>query len=173
MTLKLLKSFLKYITIFIVALIAILLCFYLYLISGSAKQGDITWHSSILTYWAMSRDVALSAPAIDYGGVEDTDEQGNTSTKAYMDACIQHTGVDILLFISSKEVVKDLDRIRTQLDVDVWSMVGYSYGTKLVAKYAEHYLTHLRAGVADGVVDTSESLFTILKKSVQRLPNHL
>lgn len=167
MTLKLLKSFLKYITIFIVALIAILLCFYLYLISGSAKQGDITWHSSILTYWAMSRDVALSAPAIDYGGVEDTDEQGNTSTKAYMDACIQHTGVDILLFISSKEVVKDLDRIRTQLDVDVWSMVGYSYGTKLVAKYAEHYLTHLRAGVADGVVDTSESLFTILKNQYE------
>lgn len=119
------------------------------------------------------REVALSAPAIDYGGVEDTDERGNTSAKVYMDACIQHTGADILPFISSKEVVKDLDRIRTQLDVDVWSMVGYSYGTKLVTKYAEHYLTHLRAGVADGVVDTSESLFTILKKSVRRLPNHL
>lgn len=42
-------------------------------------------------------------------------------------------------------------------------MVGYSYGTKLVAKYAEHYPTRLRAGVADGVVDTSETLFTILK----------
>ncbi|UYZ70435.1 alpha/beta hydrolase [Moraxella bovis] len=245
MTLKLLKSFLKYITIFIIALIAILLCFYLYLISGSTKQGDITWHSCYRpAYWSwfslppsvrlqcatvnvpvdytkpygktfaipltrlptkgspvgellllnggpgghsldMSmtlfddygqtvkdnfnvlgyapRGVAPSAPAIDCGGVDETDEQGNTSAKAYMDACIQHTGADILPFISSKEVVKDLDSIRTQLGVDVWSMVGYSYGTKLVAKYAEHYPTHLRAGVADGVVDTSESLFTILK----------
>lgn len=99
--------------------------------------------------------------------MDETDERGNTSAKAYMDACTQHTGADILPFISSKEVVKDLDSIRTQLDVDVWSMVGYSYGTKLVAKYAEHYPTHLRAGVADGVVDTSESLFTILKISTK------
>lgn len=117
MTLKLLKSFLKYITIFIVALIAILLCFYLYLISGSAKQGDITWHSSILTYWAMSRDVALSAPAIDYGGVEDTDEQGNTSTKAYMDACIQHTGVDMMTM---------LGELNTQLLLSEFGEKGFS-----------------------------------------------
>lgn len=125
MTLKLLKSFLKYITIFIVALIAILLCFYLYLISGSAKQGDITWHSSILTYWAMSRDVALSAPAIDYGGVEDTDEQGNTSTKAYMDACIQHTGVDMMTMLG------ELDRgetgeFNTQLLLSEFGEKGFS-----------------------------------------------
>ncbi|STZ09619.1 Tripeptidyl aminopeptidase precursor [Moraxella caprae] len=241
MTLKLLKSFLKYITIFIVALIAILLCFYLYLISGSTKQGDITWHSCYRpAYWSwfilppptslqcatlsvpvdyvkpdgkhfvipltrlpatgddiigdllllsggpgghsldMSttmgsdeysqaikerfhilgyapRGVKPSTPAIDCGGVE---EEGNA--KAYMDACIQHTGTDILPFVSSKEVVMDLDSIRQALQNDTWSMVGYSYGTKLVAKYAEHYPKALRAGVADGVVDTAEDLETIL-----------
>ncbi|MDO4896212.1 MAG: alpha/beta fold hydrolase [Moraxella sp.] len=108
------------------------------------------------------RGVAPSSPAIDCGGVKEVDETGKSNAKAYMDACIQHTGADILPFISSKEVVKDLDNIRTQLGISTWSMVGYSYGTKLVAKYAEHYPAHLRAGVADGVVDTSESLFTIL-----------
>ncbi|SPX85444.1 alpha/beta fold hydrolase [Moraxella ovis] len=40
-------------------------------------------------------------------------------------------------------------------------MLGYSYGTKIVAQYAEYYPSHLRAGVLDGVVDTSEDLFTI------------
>ncbi len=108
------------------------------------------------------RGVGASHPAIDCGGVEEMDDTGKTNAKAYMDACMQHTGADVLPFISSKEVVKDLDNIRSQLGVATWSMVGYSYGTKLVAKYAEHYPQHLRAGVMDGVVDTSEDLFTIL-----------
>lgn len=103
------------------------------------------------------RGVSPSNPAIDCGGADEED------AKAYMQACIQHTGKGILPFISSREVVHDLDGIRSQLGLDTWSMVGYSYGTKLVAKYAEHYPKQLRAGVADGVVDTSETLFTILK----------
>lgn len=103
------------------------------------------------------RGVAPSSPAIDCGGVDEDED-----AKAYMQACIKHTGTDILPFISSKEVVRDLDSVRSQLGVETWSMVGYSYGTKLVAKYAERYPAHLRAGVADGVVDTSEDLFTIL-----------
>lgn len=65
----------------------------------------------------MSRDVALSAPAIDYGGVEDTDEQGNTSTKAYMDACIQHTGVDMMTM---------LGELNTQLLLSEFGEKGFS-----------------------------------------------
>lgn len=68
MTLKLLKSFLKYITIFIVALIAILLCFYLYLISQSTKQGDITWHScyrpSYLSWFSLPPSVRLQCATV-------------------------------------------------------------------------------------------------------------
>lgn len=102
------------------------------------------------------RGISPSNPAISCGEQDDSDAQ------AYMNACIKHTGADILPFISSKQVVRDLEMIRQSLGDDTWSMLGYSYGTKLVAKYAEHYPSHLRAGVLDGVVDTSEELFTIL-----------
>lgn len=236
-----LKTFFKYTALFFAVVFLVLFIFYLYLISQSTKQGDITWQSCYRpAYWSwfilppptslqcatlsvpvdyakpdgkhftipltrlpatgddiigdllllsggpgghsldMSttmgsdeysqtikerfhilgyapRGVKPSTPAIDCGGVE---EEGNA--KAYMDACIQHTGADILPFVSSKEVVMDLDSIRQALQNDTWSMVGYSYGTKLVAKYAEHYPKVLRAGVADGVVDTAEDLPTIL-----------
>lgn len=240
-----LKSAIKYFALFIIGVIIILMCFYLYLISLSTKQGDITWHScyrpAYLSWFVLRpsvrlqcatvdvpvdykhpngrtftlpltrlpskgnpigdllllnggpgghsldmtmmlsddygqtikdnfnvlgyapRGVAPSNPTIDCGGMNEIDENGNTQAKAYMDACIQHTGADILPFISSKEVVKDLDSIRAYLGVETWSMIGYSYGTKLVAKYAEHYPAHLRAGVTDGVVDTSETLFIISK----------
>ncbi len=236
-----LKSFFKYTALLFAFLVLALLLFYVYLISQSTKQGDISWQSCYRpSYWSWfilppptrlqcatvsvpvnpakpdgksftipltrlpstnqsvigdlllisggpgghsldmgalmgddeysqaikdnfhilgyaPRGVKPSTPAIDCGEVE---EEGDA--KAYMDACIQHTGADILPFVSSKEVVQDLDTIRQKLGDDTWSMVGYSYGTKLVAKYAEHYPTHLRAGVADGVVDTAETLDTIL-----------
>ncbi|MDO4442137.1 MAG: alpha/beta fold hydrolase [Moraxella sp.] len=241
------KSIFKYFGIMLLAVLIVLCCGYLYLISQQTKQGDITWQScyrpSYLFSWFVlppalrlqcatvsvpvdyakpdgktfsipltrlpatgddiigdllllnggpgghsldmsslmldnhygnqvkerfhilgyaPRGIAPSSPAIDCGGIEETDETGKSNAKAYMQACIKHTGADILPFVSSKEVVKDLDSIRKALHNDTWSMVGYSYGTKLVAKYAEHYPSHLRAGVADGVVDTAEDLPTIL-----------
>lgn len=102
------------------------------------------------------RGVAPSTPSIDCGGTDEDDAQ------AYMQACVERIGADVLPFISSKDVVQDLDVIRQKLGNQTWSMLGYSYGTKLVAKYAERYPYALRAGVLDGVVDTSEDLFTIL-----------
>lgn len=118
-----------------------------------AKKVQANFH--IIGY--APRGVAPSNPAIDCGGADEDED-----AKAYMQSCTEHTGADVLPFVSSKEVVRDLDSIRLQLGVKTWSMVGYSYGTKLVTKYAEHYPTHLRAGVADGVVDTSEGLLSIL-----------
>ncbi|WP_066800495.1 alpha/beta fold hydrolase [Moraxella oblonga] len=103
------------------------------------------------------RGIAPSSPVIDCGGLDEVE-----GAKDYLDACTQKIGADVLPFIGSKEVVKDLDSIRTRLGVETWSMVGYSYGTKLVSQYAKHYPTRLRAGVADGVVDTTEDLFTML-----------
>ncbi|WP_432481397.1 alpha/beta fold hydrolase [Moraxella sp. ZY200743] len=103
------------------------------------------------------RGIAPASPVISCGQATEDDD-----AKTYLDACIAEMGTDILPFISSREVIKDLDNIRQKLAQETWSMIGYSYGTKLVANYAKYYPTHLRAGVADGVVDTAESLTTIL-----------
>lgn len=94
--------------------------------------------------------------AIDCGGVREED-----GAKTYVDACVQHSGLDFIKSISTINTVKDLDKIRRKLNIETWSMLSYSYGTKIVAQYAEHYPTHLKAGVLDGVVDTSEDLFAI------------
>lgn len=104
------------------------------------------------------RGVRPSVPFVDCDGKDETKDGG----EAYVKACIAKTGQDVLDVISSREAVKDLDIIRQQLGNETWSMIGYSYGSKLVAEYAEHYPKHLHAGVADGVVDTSEDWFTIL-----------
>lgn len=236
--LRFFKTLVKYLALFWLVVAAVLMCIYLYLISQSTKQGDITWQScyrpAYLSWFVLPpsiqlqcatisvpvdyskphgksfiipltrlpsknpnaigellllnggpgghsldmtlllsdsfgrtvkdnfhiigyapRGVAPSSPALDCGGADSTD------SKAYYESCVKHIGADILPFISSKDVIKDLDVIRAKIGSETWSMVGYSYGTKLVTKYAEHYPTRLRAGVADGVVDTSEALMSI------------
>ncbi|UNU72549.1 alpha/beta hydrolase [Moraxella nasovis] len=87
-----------------------------------------------------------------------TEEEG---AKAYVDACIKHSGLDFIKSIDTLSAVKDLDFIRHKLNIDTWSMLGYSYGTKVVALYAQAYPKRLRAGVLDAVVDTKEDLFTM------------
>ncbi|WP_147285057.1 alpha/beta hydrolase [Moraxella ovis] len=41
-----------------------------------------------------------------------------------------HSGLDFIKSISTIHTVHDLDKIRTKLNIDSWSMLGYSYGTK-------------------------------------------
>lgn len=101
------------------------------------------------------RGVAPSTP-IDCGGLTEEDD-----AKAYVDACVQHSGIEFIKHIGTKHVVADLDVIRQKMGIETWSMLGYSYGTKIVANYAERHPTHLRAGVLDGVVNTDETQFEI------------
>lgn len=82
--------------------------------------------------------------------------------KDYVNACIQHSGLKFLKHISTKHTVTDLEIVRQNLGIETWSMLGYSYGTKIIANYAQHYPKHLRAGVLDGVVNTDETYFEIL-----------
>ena len=238
---EILKTTLKYLSALLVVAVIVVLGFYLYLISQTTRQGDITWQScyrpAYLSWFVLPppihlqcttmsvpvdyskpdgknfiipltrlpsknpnvigdllllnggpgghsldmatfmmvdkygqtlgdnfhllgyapRGVTPSNPAISCGDLEESDD-----AQSYMVSCVEHTGEDVLPFISSKEVVRDLDKIRQKLGNEMWSMLSYSYGTKLVAKYAEHYPKYLRAGVLDGVVDTSEDLITIL-----------
>lgn len=73
-----------------------------------------------------------------------------------VDACIQHTGLEVLQHISTNEAVNDLDVIRQALGESQLTAVAYSYGTKVAALYAERFPATTRALVLDGVVDLSE-----------------
>jgi pimeloyl-ACP methyl ester carboxylesterase len=89
----------------------------------------------------------------------DTDaewKQAEDVAKAFADGCAQKYG-DILPYLGTKNVARDMDSIRAALGEDKLTYVGYSYGTSIGAVYADMFPTHVRAMVLDGGTDLSLS----------------
>lgn len=78
-----------------------------------------------------------------------------------MQRCIRDTGLDFLEFVGSKEAVEDVNQIRIALGEEKISAIAYSYGTKVMAMYAEKYPKMVRAAVLDGIVNIEEDIFTM------------
>ena len=68
-------------------------------------------------------------------------------------ACAQHSGVDVLANIGTREVAKDMDVLRAVLGDERLSYLGYSYGTRIGTEYAQAFPDKVRALVLDGAVD--------------------
>ena len=77
--------------------------------------------------------------------------------RAYGQAC-QNVSGDLLPFVGTVDVARDLDRIRAALGDTQLSFLGHSYGTLLGAIYADMFPTHVRAMVLDGPIDPALSL---------------
>jgi pimeloyl-ACP methyl ester carboxylesterase len=77
-------------------------------------------------------------------------------TKRFVDACEEKSG-DILPFIDTTSVARDMEYIRIALGEKTISYLGFSYGTLLGALYAELFPSRVRAFVLDGAVDPSLS----------------
>jgi pimeloyl-ACP methyl ester carboxylesterase len=67
--------------------------------------------------------------------------------------CEQEMGSEFLAHVGTADVVKDLDVLRAVLGDDKLNYLGYSYGTRIGAAYAEEFPTKVRAMVNDGAVD--------------------
>lgn len=74
----------------------------------------------------------------------------------YAAKCAERTGIDVLSHLGTREVVRDMDVIRAALGDDKMNFVGYSYGTRIGAAYAEAFPTRVRAMVLDGAVDPQQ-----------------
>ena len=72
--------------------------------------------------------------------------------KAFADGC-QRRNADLLPFLDTASVVKDLDRIREALGDEKLTYLGFSYGTLIGAMYASLFPTHVRAMILDGAMD--------------------
>lgn len=72
--------------------------------------------------------------------------------RAVTAACAANSG-DILPFMGTENVARDLDRIRAAVGDELLTYVGTSYGTLIGELYADLYPTHIRAMILDGVVD--------------------
>jgi pimeloyl-ACP methyl ester carboxylesterase len=88
-------------------------------------------------------------------GTQQTEQQA----KDYAAKCAQRTehGEKMLANIGTRDVVKDMDVLRSALGDDKLTYVGYSYGTRIGSAYAEAFPKNVRALVLDGADDPTQS----------------
>lgn len=75
-------------------------------------------------------------------------------SRQFAEDCASKYG-DILPHLGTKNVARDMDRIREVLGEDKLNYVGYSYGTSIGAVYADMFPSRIRAMVLDGGTDLS------------------
>ena len=87
-------------------------------------------------------------------------ERAEEESRDYVAACTERTGADLLAHVGTQDVVRDIDIIRAALGDEKLTYVGYSYGTRIGAQYAEMFPTHVRALVLDGALDPAQDLIS-------------
>ncbi len=97
-------------------------------------------------------DAELEPGAANFGlwGENYTEED----TRQLYEQCAERSGgADVLAHVGTRDVVRDMDVLRAVLGDEQLTFVGYSYGTRLGAIYAETFPQNVRALVLDGPVD--------------------
>jgi pimeloyl-ACP methyl ester carboxylesterase len=79
--------------------------------------------------------------------------------KDYAAKCAERTGkgTALLANLGTRDVVKDLDVLRSALGDDKLTYLGYSYGTRIGSTYAETFPKNVRALVLDGALDPNQN----------------
>ncbi|MEU7475861.1 alpha/beta hydrolase [Lentzea sp. NPDC042327] len=87
-------------------------------------------------------------------GIAQTEQENRT----YAEKCAAGTkfGAAMLANMGTRDVVKDMDVLRSALGDAKLSYVGYSYGTRIGTEYAETFPQNVRALVLDGAVDPTQ-----------------
>ncbi len=84
-------------------------------------------------------------------GTPDSEEEWQTLiglAKEFAANCAENG--EILKHMGTRDVVRDIDRVRVALGEDRITYFGYSYGTTIGQVYADTYPSHVRAVVLDG-----------------------
>jgi pimeloyl-ACP methyl ester carboxylesterase len=91
----------------------------------------------------------------------DTSPEGVAKTenqeRADNEGCLAHTDMEVLANIGTRDVVRDLDVIRSALGDEKLTFLGYSYGTRIGTSYAEAFPKNVRAMILDGAVDPAQN----------------
>jgi pimeloyl-ACP methyl ester carboxylesterase len=113
---------------------------------GVANSTPAVWCNS-----DADNDRLRADPQVDYSpeGVAHIESE----TKAFVQRCVDKMGKEFLANVGTTNVVKDLDAMRAALGDEKLTYLGYSYGTRIGAGYAEAYPQNVRAMILDGAVD--------------------
>jgi pimeloyl-ACP methyl ester carboxylesterase len=109
---------------------------------GVGESSPLDCHSHLL-------DIYDADPTIDS---EADRAEVLEASQAFVDECEQKYG-DILPFLGTTDVARDMDEIRKAIGDEQLNYLGYSYGTSLGQEYARLFPTHVRSMILDGVVD--------------------
>jgi pimeloyl-ACP methyl ester carboxylesterase len=111
------------------------------------------------------RGVGASTPTLDCftdtelePGVTDTRLWGENyteeQTRQLYEQCAERSGgADVLAHVGTRDAVRDMDVLRAVLGDEKLTFVGYSYGTRLGAIYAETFPQNVRALILDAPMD--------------------
>jgi pimeloyl-ACP methyl ester carboxylesterase len=79
--------------------------------------------------------------------------------KDYAAKCAQRTGkgTAMLANLGTRDVVRDMDVLRSALGDTKLTYLGYSYGTRIGSTYAEAFPANVRALVLDGALDPNQN----------------
>jgi pimeloyl-ACP methyl ester carboxylesterase len=113
---------------------------------GVANSTPAAWCNS-----DADNDRLRADPIVDYTqeGVDHIEKEN----KAFVQRCVDKMGKEFLANLGTANVAKDLEAIRVSLGDDKLTYLGYSYGTRIGALYAEAYPDKVRAMILDGAVD--------------------
>jgi pimeloyl-ACP methyl ester carboxylesterase len=112
------------------------------------------------------RGVGQSSPLVCHSNIQrliglDPYPETDADWKAIEDATKFHTsecaaaGGDILPHLGTRNVARDMDRLRAAMGEEKLSYLGYSYGTVIGQVYADLFPQNVRAMVLDGAVDVT------------------
>ncbi len=113
---------------------------------GVASSSPAVWCNS-----DEDNDRLRADPQVDYSpeGVEYIENE----TRSFIERCVDKMGEEFLANVGTVNVVQDLESIRVALGDEKLTYLGYSYGTRIGAGYAEAYPDKVRAMILDGAVD--------------------
>jgi pimeloyl-ACP methyl ester carboxylesterase len=113
---------------------------------GVANSTPAVWCNS-----DADNDRLRADPTVEYTqeGVDHIEKEN----KEFVQRCVDKMGMEFLANSGTANVAKDLDAIRAGLGDEKLTYLGYSYGTRIGALYAEAYPDKVRAMILDGAVD--------------------
>jgi len=74
------------------------------------------------------------------------------TTEAYVDDCTIRFG-DMLPYVGTADVARDMDAVRASLGDDQLSYLGFSYGTAIGQVYADLFPERVRSMILDGILE--------------------
>lgn len=108
-------------------------------------------------------DEERDADRADDGEVDGTPrgvKEQEAEERAFARKCEKRTkyGEEMLANIGTRDVVKDMDVLRSVLGDRKLTYLGYSYGTRIGYTYAEQFPGNVRAMVLDGALDPEQNI---------------